>query len=149
MAQHQIQRYEAIAYRSTSLARLCDIANALGVTVAPARRTETLRRLTSGAAEYVPSMYQHNGKQRYVEGNSGQHEMCSEQVKGPLPGMQQSFGCGLITRRLQVQILPPPPKRPGQKPFLARSCLVRATTLRPVATQPQPNRGPIPRPRAS
>jgi len=29
-----IQRYEANDCRSTSLARLCDIANALGVTVA-------------------------------------------------------------------------------------------------------------------
>jgi HTH-type transcriptional regulator/antitoxin HigA len=35
MAEQQIQRYEANDYRSTSLARLCDIANALGVTVAP------------------------------------------------------------------------------------------------------------------
>ena len=56
-------------------------------------------------------MYQHNGKQRYTEGNSGQHEMLSEQVKSLLPGTQQSFGCGLITRRSQVQILPPPLKK--------------------------------------
>ena len=35
MAEQQIQRYEANDYRSTSLARLCDIANALGVIVAP------------------------------------------------------------------------------------------------------------------
>lgn len=35
MAEQQIQRYEANEYRSTSLARLCDIANALGVTIAP------------------------------------------------------------------------------------------------------------------
>jgi HTH-type transcriptional regulator/antitoxin HigA len=34
MAEQQIQRYEANDYRSTSLARLCDIANALGVTIA-------------------------------------------------------------------------------------------------------------------
>lgn len=34
VAEQQIQRYEASDYRSTSLARLCDIANALGVTVA-------------------------------------------------------------------------------------------------------------------
>ena len=34
MAEQQMQRYEANDYRSTSLARLCDIANALGVTVA-------------------------------------------------------------------------------------------------------------------
>jgi len=34
MAEQQIQRYEANDYRSTSLARLCDIADALGVTVA-------------------------------------------------------------------------------------------------------------------
>jgi HTH-type transcriptional regulator / antitoxin HigA len=34
MAEQQIQRYEANDYRSTSLARLCDVANALGVTVA-------------------------------------------------------------------------------------------------------------------
>jgi HTH-type transcriptional regulator / antitoxin HigA len=34
MAEQQIQRYEANDYRSTSLARLCDIANALGITVA-------------------------------------------------------------------------------------------------------------------
>jgi HTH-type transcriptional regulator / antitoxin HigA len=33
MAEQQIQRYEANDYRSTSLARLCDIANALGITV--------------------------------------------------------------------------------------------------------------------
>ena len=53
-------------------------------------------------------MYEHNGKQRYTEGNNGQHEIRSEQVKSLLPGTQQSFGCGLITRRSQVQILPPP-----------------------------------------
>ncbi len=35
MAEQQIQRYEANEYRSASLARLCDIANALGVTIAP------------------------------------------------------------------------------------------------------------------
>lgn len=35
MAEQQIQRYEANDYRSTSLARLCDIANALGVAIAP------------------------------------------------------------------------------------------------------------------
>ena len=34
MAEQQIQRYEASDYRSTSLALLCDIAKALGVTVA-------------------------------------------------------------------------------------------------------------------
>ena len=34
LAEQQIQRYEANDYRSTSLARLCDIANALCVTVA-------------------------------------------------------------------------------------------------------------------
>ena len=34
MAEQQIQRYEANEYRSTSLARLCDIANALGLIVA-------------------------------------------------------------------------------------------------------------------
>lgn len=34
MAEQQIQRYEANDYRSASLARLCDIANALGVTIA-------------------------------------------------------------------------------------------------------------------
>lgn len=34
MAEQQIQRYEANDYRSTSLARLCDIANALGITIA-------------------------------------------------------------------------------------------------------------------
>jgi HTH-type transcriptional regulator / antitoxin HigA len=34
MAEQQVQRYEANDYRSASLARLCDIANALGVTVA-------------------------------------------------------------------------------------------------------------------
>lgn len=35
MAEQQIQRYEANDYRSTSLARLCDVANALGVIVSP------------------------------------------------------------------------------------------------------------------
>ena len=35
MAEQQIQRYEANDYRSTSLARLCDIAEALGVRVEP------------------------------------------------------------------------------------------------------------------
>jgi HTH-type transcriptional regulator / antitoxin HigA len=35
MAEQQIQRYEANDYRSTSLARLCDIADALGVRVEP------------------------------------------------------------------------------------------------------------------
>ena len=34
MAERQIQRYEANHYHSTSRARLCDIANARGVTVA-------------------------------------------------------------------------------------------------------------------
>jgi len=34
MAEQEIQGYEANDYRSTSLARLCDIAHALGVTVA-------------------------------------------------------------------------------------------------------------------
>lgn len=34
MAEQQIQRYEANEYRSTSLARLCDVADALGVTIA-------------------------------------------------------------------------------------------------------------------
>ena len=33
MAEQQIQRFEANHYRSTSLARLCDIANALGLIV--------------------------------------------------------------------------------------------------------------------
>jgi len=33
VAEQQIQRYEANGYRSTSLARLCDIADALGVQV--------------------------------------------------------------------------------------------------------------------
>lgn len=33
-AEQQIQRYEATNYRSASLARLCDVARALGVTVA-------------------------------------------------------------------------------------------------------------------
>ena len=37
--------------------------------------------------------------------------MCPEQVKSLLPGTQQSFGCGLTTRRSQVQILPPPLKK--------------------------------------
>lgn len=32
VAEQQVQRYEASAYRSASLARLCDIADALGVT---------------------------------------------------------------------------------------------------------------------
>ena len=43
----------------------------------------------------------------------------------------------LITRRSQVQILSPPPKRPGQNMFLAWSCRVRATTLQPTATRPR------------
>ena len=34
MAEQQIQRYEENDYRSASPARLCDIANALGVAVA-------------------------------------------------------------------------------------------------------------------
>ena len=33
VAEQQIQRYESSAYRSASLARLCDITEALGVTV--------------------------------------------------------------------------------------------------------------------
>lgn len=33
VAEQQVQRYEATAYRSASLARLCDIADALGVSV--------------------------------------------------------------------------------------------------------------------
>ena len=36
-------------------------------------------------------MYQRNGKQQYTEGNSGHHEMRSEQVKSLLPGTQQSL----------------------------------------------------------
>ena len=36
-------------------------------------------------------MYQHNGRQRYTEGNRGQHEMCPEQVKSLLTGTQHSF----------------------------------------------------------
>ena len=35
MAEQQIQRYEANDYRSSSLARLCDIADELGVRVEP------------------------------------------------------------------------------------------------------------------
>lgn len=31
MAEQQVQRYESTGYRSASLARLCDVANALGV----------------------------------------------------------------------------------------------------------------------
>ena len=38
----------------------------------------------------------------------------------------------LTTRRSQVQILPPPPKGPGQKHLLARSCRVR---MQPTATR--------------
>jgi HTH-type transcriptional regulator/antitoxin HigA len=38
VAEQQIQRYESTAYRSASLARLCDIAEALGVTIT--ERTE-------------------------------------------------------------------------------------------------------------
>lgn len=34
VAEQQVQRYESSAYRSASLARLCDIADALGVTIA-------------------------------------------------------------------------------------------------------------------
>lgn len=34
MAEQQIRRYEADDYRSAGLARLCDLANALGITVA-------------------------------------------------------------------------------------------------------------------
>ena len=41
--------------------------------------------LLAGGAEYVPSMYQHNVKQRHTEGNSGQHEMRSDQVKAHNP----------------------------------------------------------------
>lgn len=44
MAEQQIQRYEANGYRSTSLARLCDIADALGV------RVEQRARFTEPAA---------------------------------------------------------------------------------------------------
>jgi HTH-type transcriptional regulator/antitoxin HigA len=33
MAEQQVQRYEANGYRATSLARLCDIADALGVRI--------------------------------------------------------------------------------------------------------------------
>lgn len=35
VAEQQVQRYEATAYRSASLARLCDIASALDVTITP------------------------------------------------------------------------------------------------------------------
>jgi hypothetical protein len=49
-----------------------------------------------------------------------------------LPGSAETLGPGLITRRSQVQILPPPPKRPGQKHSLIRSC---RAALQPTATQ--------------
>lgn len=35
LAEQQIQRYESSEYRSASLARLCEVANALGVIVEP------------------------------------------------------------------------------------------------------------------
>jgi HTH-type transcriptional regulator/antitoxin HigA len=57
MAEQQIQRYEANDYRSTSLARLCDIANALGVTVAQhgeLREFGRLRSLGGGAGDTRP-----------------------------------------------------------------------------------------------
>ena len=38
-----------------------------------------------------------------------------------LPGTGETFGPGLITRRSQVQILPPPPRGPGQTPRLTRA----------------------------
>ena len=47
MAEQQIQRYEANDYRSTSFARLCDIADALGVT----RRAEAIGRLSRHARQ--------------------------------------------------------------------------------------------------
>ncbi len=33
IAEQQVQRYESTAYRSASLARICDVANALGVDI--------------------------------------------------------------------------------------------------------------------
>ncbi len=44
MAEQQIQRDEANDYRSTSLARLCDIADALGVQVEPRGELRPRRR---------------------------------------------------------------------------------------------------------
>jgi HTH-type transcriptional regulator/antitoxin HigA len=41
VAEQQVQRYEATEYRSASLARICDIADALGVDIT---ETGTLRR---------------------------------------------------------------------------------------------------------
>jgi hypothetical protein len=52
-----------------------------------------------------------------------------------LPGTAETTGGGLITRRSQVQILPPPRKRPGQRLFLTWSLRASATTMQPVATQ--------------
>jgi hypothetical protein len=71
-------------------------------------RCQPIGGVNRRSLEYVPSMYQHHGKQRGVEGNSGKLEMKPEQAKSLLPGAQQSSGRVLITRRSQVQILPPP-----------------------------------------
>lgn len=42
VAEQQIQRYESTEYRSASLARICDVAAALGVDVAETARLRTI-----------------------------------------------------------------------------------------------------------
>jgi HTH-type transcriptional regulator / antitoxin HigA len=42
VAEQQIQRYEATEYRSASLARICDVASALGVDVTETGRLRTI-----------------------------------------------------------------------------------------------------------
>ena len=44
-------------------------------------RGTTSQQGERGVAKYVLSTDQHHGKQRYAEGNSGQHEMRHDQVK--------------------------------------------------------------------
>ena len=71
-------------------------------------------------------MYQHTGRQRGVEGNSGSRRLRLNRSDVYLPGVEWAVGLSLITRRSQVQILPPPPTNTRSEAFPSRSS-VRAS----------------------
>ena len=67
---------------------------------------------------HVTSMQQHNGQPGVVAVNSGQSKSPPLQAKPRFCRAVDDMSYGLITRRSQVQILPPPPlERPGNKGF--------------------------------
>ncbi len=93
MAEQQIQRYEANEYRSTSLARLCDIANALGVKMA--LTPNSIRRRhdhtgVSGAAErhdYDPAIDRPSSFRRRRRAGTGSEKAleCTRPVNRATP----------------------------------------------------------------